>query len=290
MSARGNEIVKEAAPLIGRIRRVNPLVHNITNEVVTNFTANGLLALGASPVMASAVEEAAEMAGKAGALVLNMGTLTGSTVEAMLLAAQGANEAGVPVLFDPVAAGATRFRSETAQRILSTVKVDVIRGNAAEVANLIGENWAIKGVDAGELPEGQHPAELAQRAAKRWNTVTAVTGPKDYISDGETVYEIEGGHPILTRVTGTGCLLTSIIGAYCAVENNTLLSGAAALAGYGVAASLAAAKSAETGPGAFQIELLNELYNLSPEAVLREAVITEIQVDEAGGIGYEPRV
>ncbi|ANS73356.1 hydroxyethylthiazole kinase [Paenibacillus yonginensis] len=285
-----NEFRKAAAPLIERIRQVNPLVHNITNEVVTNFTANGLLALGASPVMAAAVEEAVEMAGKAGALVLNMGTLTGSTVEAMLLAAQGANEAGVPVLFDPVAAGATRFRSETAQRLLNTVKVDVIRGNAAEVANLIGENWAIKGVDAGELPEGRHPAELAQRAAKHWNTVVAVTGPKDYISDGAATYEIEGGHPILTRVTGTGCLLTSVIGAYCAVEDNKLLAGAAALAGYGVAAALAAERSAEAGPGAFQIELLNELYKLSPQTFLRDAVITKIQVDEAGEIMDEQRI
>nr|WP_138494734.1 hydroxyethylthiazole kinase [Paenibacillus pinistramenti] len=274
----------KAAALTKRVRQVNPLIHNMTNEVVTNFTANGLLALGASPVMAAAVEEAAEMAGKSGALVLNMGTLTGSTAEAMLLAAKEANKAGVPVLFDPVAAGATRFRSEIAQRILSSVKIGLIRGNAAEIANVAGEDWAIKGVDAGETPEGGEPAELARRAAARWQTVAVVTGAKDYISDGQTVIEIESGHPILTKVTGTGCLLTSIIGAYCAVEDDYLLAGTAALAGYGAAAARAARRTAETGPGAFQMELLNELYQLSPEAVLEEAVI-RVQ----GGTADEPR-
>lgn len=273
MSVSLNELLQEAASLIDRIRSQGPLIHNITNEVVTNFTANGLLALGASPVMAAAIEEAADMARISGALVLNMGTLTGSMVEAMIAAASSANAAGVPVLFDPVAAGATPFRAETAQRILNAVHVDLIRGNAAEVANLIGEAWEIKGVDSGAVPEGKNPAELAARAAAKWNTVVAVTGPEDYISDGHTTYAIGGGHPILTKVTGTGCLLTSIIGAYCAVERNYLLAGVAALAGYGIAASRAARLTLEAGPGSFQIELLNQLYKLEPGALSAESDI-----------------
>ncbi|MED4973982.1 hydroxyethylthiazole kinase, partial [Geobacillus thermoleovorans] len=125
----------EWAELLERVREENPLVHNITNVVVTNWTANGLLALGASPVMAYAKEEVGEMAKLAGALVLNIGTLNDKEVEAMLVAGQAANEAGVPVIFDPVGAGATRYRTETARRIAEQVKLAVIRGNAAEIAN-----------------------------------------------------------------------------------------------------------------------------------------------------------
>ncbi|WP_420488806.1 hydroxyethylthiazole kinase [Paenibacillus caui] len=268
-----NDLLHKVAPIIDRIRLSGPLIHNITNEVVTNFTANGLLALGASPVMASALEEVADMARVSGALVLNMGTLNGSTVEAMIAAAASANEAGVPVMFDPVAAGATPFRAETAQRILNAVKIDFIRGNAAEVANLIGEEWEIKGVDAGAVPEGKDPAVLAARAASRWNTVVAVSGPEDFISDGRTTYAIRGGHPIMTKVTGTGCLLTSVIGAYCAVERDYLLAGVSALAGYGIAAKRAAGLTEQNGPGSFQIEFLNQLYKLTADSVMQEADI-----------------
>jgi hydroxyethylthiazole kinase len=249
--------MQEIVKTLEKVRQVNPLVHNITNVVVTNFTANGLLALGASPVMAYAKEEVADMAKIAGALVLNIGTLNETEIEAMLIAGKSANENGVPVIFDPVGAGATAYRTETARKIVKEVKISIIRGNAAEIANVIGENWGIKGVDAQE--GNGDVVTLAKKAAQQLGTVVVITGKEDVVTDGDTTYVIRNGHPILTKVTGTGCLLTSVIGAFAAVEKDSLLAAVSALVSYGVAAEVAANKKGEEGPGNFQIEFLNEL-------------------------------
>ncbi|GHH96878.1 hydroxyethylthiazole kinase [Neobacillus kokaensis] len=247
----------DVCKMLQRIRDENPLVHNITNTVVTNFTANGLLAVGASPVMANAPEEAADMAKIASSLVLNIGTLNGQTVESMILAGMSANELDVPVIFDPVGAGATRFRTESAQTIMSKVKVAVIRGNAAEIANVIGEKWEIKGVDAG-ASEG-NVLTLATEAARKLNCIVVITGKEDVASDGTTSYVVANGHPLLTKVTGTGCLLTSVIGAFAGVEKDVLKASTAALMFYGVAAEKAVEKTYGQGTGSFQIEFLNQL-------------------------------
>ncbi|WP_433748353.1 hydroxyethylthiazole kinase [Falsibacillus pallidus] len=258
-----------------RLREMKPLVHNITNVVVTNFTANGLLALGASPVMAYAKEEVEEMASIAGAVVLNIGTLNKEVIDSMILAGKAANQQGVPVLLDPVGAGATRFRTDMANKILEEVQIDVIRGNAAEIANLLGIDWQIKGVDAGD-GKGD-AAEIALQAAKKWNCTAVVTGKIDSASDGKDTYLIENGHPMMTQVTGTGCLLTSVIGSYCAVESNHLAAAVAALTSYGIAAEMAAVKTGELGPGSFQIQFLNELANLSSEEIIQKAKFTKKQ-------------
>ncbi|QCJ42444.1 hydroxyethylthiazole kinase [Bacillus sp. S3] len=249
--------------ILEKVREVNPLVHNITNVVVTNFTANGLLALGASPVMANAIEEAADMAKIASSLVLNIGTLNAQTVEAMIAAGKAANVHGVPVIFDPVGAGATPYRTETAHRVMKEVKVAVIRGNAAEIANVVGEKWEIKGVDGG-MAKG-NITELAIQAAEILQCVVVITGKEDVVTDGTTTYIISNGHPILTKVTGTGCLLTSVIGAFAGVEKDLIQASVAALTCYGVAAEKAANQTAELGPGSFQIEFLNQLSLVSPE-------------------------
>lgn len=259
--------VDTVGQLLEKVREQNPLIHNITNVVVTNFTANGLLALGASPVMAYAREEVADMARIAGALVLNMGTLDERVVEAMLLAGRSANEHSVPVLFDPVGAGATPYRTDEARKIVKEVKASIVRGNAAEIANVIGEAWQIKGVDAG-AGDGD-VAALAKKAAAMLDTVVAITGKVDVISDGSRTFLIHGGHPILTKVTGTGCLLTSVMGAFAAVEKDMLAAGASALVCYGVAAEAAARKAAGEGPGSFQVQFLNELAALTSEDVRR---------------------
>ncbi|PGY08384.1 hydroxyethylthiazole kinase [Bacillus sp. AFS031507] len=251
------------------VRKVNPLVHNITNVVVTNFTANGLLALGASPVMAYAAEEVADMAKIASSLVLNIGTLNPQTVDSMIIAGKAANESGVPVIFDPVGAGATRYRTETAQRIMNEVNVSVIRGNAAEIANVVGEKWEIKGVDAGDAKG--NIIELAITSAQKLNGLVVITGKEDIVSDGKTTYVVSNGHPILTKVTGTGCLLTSVIGAFAGVEKDLLQASVAALTYYGIAAEKAAAKTVEMGPGSFQIEFLNQLALVSSEDIISHA-------------------
>jgi hydroxyethylthiazole kinase len=265
---------KDFSEVLVKVREVNPLVHNITNVVVTNFTANGLLALGASPVMAYAAEEVAAMAKIASSLVLNIGTLNPLTVESMLLAGKAANESNIPVVFDPVGAGATRYRTETAQRILDEVKISIVRGNAAEVANIIGEQWEIKGVDAGA--EQGNIVDLAITAAQKLGTVVVITGKEDVVTDGVTTYIAANGHPILTKVTGTGCLLSSVIGAFAAVEKNLISAAIAALTYYGVSAEKAALTTIEKGPGSFQIEFLNQLSLVSAEDVKQLSAITKL--------------
>jgi hydroxyethylthiazole kinase len=248
---------------LAAIRERKPLVHQITNYVVMNETANATLALGALPVMAHAVEEVEEMASVAGALVLNIGTLSGHWIEAMLLAGKAANQAGAPVVLDPVGAGATRLRTETAKRILDQVDVAVVRGNAAEVATLAGRSAEIRGVESISAEPG---GELAQAAAAELGCVASVTGPVDHVSDGERTIAVENGHELLATVTGTGCMSTAITGCYLAVARDRPLEAAAeALVAFGVAGEDAAAGS--SGPGTFHVALYDALYNLDPDTL-----------------------
>ncbi|WP_026582190.1 hydroxyethylthiazole kinase [Bacillus sp. J33] len=257
--------IHEIGSLLEKVRAVNPLVHNITNVVVTNFTANGLLAIGASPVMAYAHEEAADMAKISGALVLNMGTLTEKEVQSMLIAGKSANEHGVPVILDPVGVGATAYRTDTARRLLEELNISIIRGNAAEIANAAGQQWEIKGVDAGK--SNGDTVALAQAAASELGTITVITGKQDIVSDGNFTYSINNGHPFLTKITGAGCLLTSVAGAFSAVEKDLMKAAVSSLVVYGVAAEMAAEASNNRGPGTFQIEFLNSLYNITASDV-----------------------
>ncbi len=261
----------DLAVILEKVREENPLIHNITNVVVTNLTANGLLALGASPVMAYAAEEVAEMAQMAGALVLNIGTLNQTVVESMFIAGKAANDKGIPIILDPVGAGATQFRTDTAQRLMKELNISVLRGNAAEIANVSGQQWTIKGVDGGS--EQGDLVELAESTARRFNTVVAITGKEDVVSDGERTFIVKNGHALLTKVTGAGCLLTSIIGAFVAVEQEPVVASVAAIAFYGVTAEKAAIIAADKGPGSFQIELLNQLDRVSPDQLKQLASI-----------------
>jgi hydroxyethylthiazole kinase len=243
---------------LAEIRERKPLVHQITNYVVMNETANATLALGALPVMAHAVEEVEEMASVAGALVLNIGTLSQHWIEAMLLAGKAANGAGAPVVLDPVGAGATRLRTETAKRILDEVDVAVVRGNQAEVATLAGRKAEIRGVESISAEPG---AELAQAAAGRLGCVVSVTGVVDHVSDGERTIAVSNGHELLGTVTGTGCMSSALTGCFLAVARDRPLEAAAeALAAFGVAGEDAA--EGAKGPGSFHVALYDALYNL----------------------------
>ncbi|MCX8002358.1 MAG: hydroxyethylthiazole kinase [Anoxybacillus mongoliensis] len=246
-----------------RVREESPLVHNMTNVVVTNFVANGLLALGASPVMAYAKEEVADMVRLARALVLNIGTLNETDVEAMVIAGKSANEANIPVIFDPVGAGATAYRTETAKRILREVNISILRGNASEIASITGEQVRTKGVDAGNVQgDLEH---VAKKAARMFRCVVVITGKDDIVTDGERIVIVSNGDAMLTKVTGTGCLLSSVLGAFAGVGENVMMSSVAALAYYGVAAEKAA-KHAKA-PGSFQMAFLNALYEITAEEV-----------------------
>src|SRR5262245_9594661 len=212
------------------MRERKPLVHKITNYVVMNETANATLALGALPVMAHAREEVEEMVGLAGALVINIGTLSPPWVEAMLLAGRAANERGVPVVLDPVGAGATRYRTETAKRILDDVDVTVLRGNAGEVATLVGVDAEVRGVES--VGDTGDPASLAREAARALGVVASVTGPVDHVSDGARVLAIANGHPLLASITGTGCMSTAVTGCFLAAGEPALERAAEALVAF----------------------------------------------------------
>jgi len=253
------------------LRERKPLVHQITNYVVMNETANATLALGALPVMAHAREEVEEMVALAGALVLNIGTLSPHWVEAMLAAGRAANGAGIPVVLDPVGAGATRYRTDTAKRILSDVDVTVLRGNQGEIATLVGVDAEVRGVES--MAAGGDAADVARLAGKNLGVVASVTGVIDHVSDGERVVAVANGHELLATVTGTGCMSSAITGCFLAAKRDAPLEAAAeALGAFGVAGEDAARDA--KGPGTFHVNLYDALAALDPSTLDGRARIT----------------
>jgi hydroxyethylthiazole kinase len=256
-----------------RLRKRKPLVHQITNYVVMNETANATLALGALPVMAHAREEVQEMVRLAGALVLNIGTLSPHWVDAMLLAGKEANTVGVPVVLDPVGAGATTYRTETAKRLLAEIDVTVLRGNQGEVATLVGVAAEVRGVES--IGTGGDPAELARVAAAQLGVVASVTGAVDHVSDGRGTVSVANGDPLLATVTGTGCMSTAITGCFLAVKPDDPLAAAAeALVAFGVAGEDAARDA--KGPGTFHVNLYDALAALDPDGLDARARVAEL--------------
>lgn len=245
------------------VRREHPLVHNITNLVVMNSSANILLALGASPVMAHAQAEVEEMAAGAGALVLNIGTLDRSWIAAMILAGEAANRAGRPVVLDPVGAGATKLRTAEALNILRRVRVALIRGNPSEINALVDPAGKTRGVESSRGPDGVR--EAARALSEKTGSVVGVSGERDLIVRGEKSIRVANGSPLMTRVTGTGCGLSAAAGAFLAVRKDPLEAAGAAFACYGLAGEKAAASSA--GPGSFEPAFLDELYLLSEDEI-----------------------
>jgi hydroxyethylthiazole kinase len=245
------------------IRERKPLVHQITNYVVMNETANATLAIGALPVMAHALQEVEEMASAASALVLNIGTLSDEWVESMLAAGHAANRAGVPIVLDPVGVGATTYRTETAFRLVEELGPTVVRGNSAELATLAGREAEIRGVEA--VGDGAGP-ELAQAAARSLGCVVAVTGAVDHVSDGDRAHTVANGHELLGTVTGTGCMATAITGCFLGVRPDDPLEAAAeALVAFGLAGEVAAKQAKK--PGSFHVALYDALYDLDPEKI-----------------------
>ncbi len=268
-----------AAVLLARVRECRPLVHHITNLVTVNDVANVTLALGASPVMAHAPEEVEEMVSAAGALVLNLGTLTQAAVDVMVQAGRRANHEGIPVILDPVGAGATAFRTAQALRVLAEVRVACVRGNAGEIAALSGATGRVRGVDAAGGIAGVD--RLTVEVAGRTGAVIAATGAVDFLSDGTRGVRLENGHPLLARITGSGCMATAAIGAFAAVERDTLAAAAYALLCFEVGAENAAAVAG--GPGTFRAALLDALASLDGATVRRRARMVEWECAETGG-------
>jgi hydroxyethylthiazole kinase len=261
------DFAERAAANLALVREKNPLVHNITNYVVMNSTANALLAMGASPVMAHAPNEVEEMVAIAGALVLNIGTLDDAWVDSMHRAAAKASALGKPIVLDPVGAGATRLRTVSAKALIAAATPAVIRGNASEVLAL-GDGVAdTKGVDA--VHSVADAAKAAAELARELGTVLAITGPEDLVTDGQRTVRVTNGHPMMGAVTGTGCAATALIGAFLAVDSDPLDAAATALGYYGLAGETAAGSAA--APGSYAVALIDALYTLTPEA-LRDGV------------------
>jgi hydroxyethylthiazole kinase len=253
-----------AGDSLRRLRETKPLIHQITNYVVMNETANATLALGALPVMAHAKEEVEEMASLAGALVLNIGTLSPHWVEAMLLAGRVANDLGIPVVLDPVGVGATAYRTDTAVRLLDELHITVLRGNAGEIATLLGIEAEVRGVES--IAASADAADLARQVAQQLGLVASVTGAVDHVSDGETVISIENGHPLLATITGSGCMSSALTGCFLAVNRDAPLAAAAeALVAFGIAGEDAAVGA--KGPGSFHVALYDALAALDPETL-----------------------
>ncbi len=255
---------------VAAVRERAPVIHNITNYVVMNTTANALLALGASPVMAHAREEAADMVGIASALVVNIGTLSREWVLSMFSAAEHAKKKGIPVILDPVGAGATPYRTDTAREFVREFRPTVIRGNASEVMAVREDRAKTKGVDS---TEASHDALASAHEIHRdFGSVVVISGETDFIIGRGRTVMIRNGHPMMTRVTGMGCAATALCGAFSAVSDDPFSSAAAAMAVMGIAGEMAAEKS--DGPGTLQVRFLDALFSLS-----REDIVHRIRVE-----------
>ncbi len=244
---------------LGNVREKHPLVHNITNFVVMNSSANILLAEGAFPVMAHAINEVEDMVAIASALVLNIGTLTDDWIDSMIAAGKAANKKGIPVVLDPVGAGATPLRTRASRKILDAVDIAVIRGNASEINSLVNKAGKTRGVDSihgvDDVIDGANFLALERKC------IVAVSGKRDLIADGKHAVRIGNGVPMMGMVTGTGCGLSATVGAFIAVNDDAFEATVSAFAYFGLAGEIAN-KSAK-GPGSFEIAFRDALYNLS---------------------------
>lgn len=248
---------------IQRIRAKGPLVHNITNYVVMNNSANALLALGASPIMAHAIDEVDEVVAISDALVINIGTLSRAWIESMILAGQAARRKGIPVVLDPVGCGATSLRTATVRRLLDEVRPSIVRGNASEIRSIVIDERGAKGVDSAHGTD--EALEAAEALARRHGCVVSVSGETDLVVDGKSVIRVRNGHPMMPRVTGLGCTASALTGAFAAVNPSALEAAANAMVVSGIAGEMASERS--SGPGSFQVSFIDALYLMNEDEV-----------------------
>lgn len=258
--------IDEVIQVLERLRKNHPLVHCLTNQVVKNFTANVLLALGAAPAMVEHAGEAAEFAAMADALLVNVGTLDEPQMVAMRAAIASANSARKPWVLDPVAVGPLGVRTRFAREI-TALSPSLIRGNASEIIALAGQAGKGRGVDSGDAAE--NAIHAARELARQTGGAVLVTGPVDYATDGEKVISCANGHPLLTRVTGVGCAQGAVAGACVAACGNPLLGAVSAALFVGIAGDIAVRVSKR--PGSFAVAFLDALDELDADTLRREA-------------------
>lgn len=273
------DLVKQIGDILKSIRATKPLIHHITNYVTVNDCANITLAVGASPIMADDLGEAADITSISSALVLNMGTLNERTIESMLAAGKQANAIKIPVVFDPVGAGASELRNKTVERILREVKVSVLRGNMSEIRFLAGLHATTKGVDASDadLQGGLEIGHsIAETTAKKYGCVVAITGPTDILSDGRRTVLLQNGTKLLSNVTGTGCMCTSLVGSFCGASKDFLAAAAGGVLCMSLAGELAAEQAGETGNGSFHMAIFDAVSKMTAATMERRAKIEEV--------------
>jgi len=257
---------------IQKIRAEAPLIHNITNYVVMNTTANALLAIGASPIMAHAVEEVEEIVRIAGGLVINIGTLSPPWIDAMIRAGQEANRRDIPIVLDPVGSGATQLRTATAQRLLREAPPTIIRCNASEIRSLTLAEQCTKGVES--VHTSEETLEAARSLSRHCRCVVSMSGATDLIVAGVSTIRVSNGHPMMQRVTGLGCTATALTAAFAAVNSSPFRAAAHAMALMGIAGEMAVELS--SGPGSLQVNFLDVLHNIQESDIERR-----LQMDAA---------
>lgn len=267
------DVLLEITKILVKVREEKPLIHHLTNFVTANDSANITLAIGASPVMANDPLEVEEMALKASALVINIGTLNHQALDGIITAGLTAKEQRIPVILDPVGVGGTSARTKAARRLIETVMPDVIRGNLAEIQALTGQSGGIRGVDSTACETGSERAAVS--VAKTLGCVVALTGRTDIITDGNWVCRIDNDSSLLTSITGAGCMATSLVGSCCAVSGSHFFGAAAGIVVMGVAGELAAKSLAVgEGVGTFRARLFDAVYTVTPDLIIEYSKIT----------------
>ncbi|MGI6007633.1 MAG: hydroxyethylthiazole kinase [Ruminococcus sp.] len=269
-------VIKEAAELNTRMREVVPLVHNITNYVTVNDCANALLAIGASPIMADDIRETSDITAISSALVINIGTLNQRTVESMLRSGKTANELGIPVVLDPVGAGASEFRNETTRQILDEVKISILRGNLSEISFVAGLSVSTKGVDVSDQDSRNDAVSVARQAAERLGCTVGVTGAVDIVTDGKRVARISNGHPMMSKVTGTGCMTSAVTAGYAGMREDMWVAATAGILSMCLAGELAWVKAGSLGTGSFRTGIIDGLSLLNESMIEEMAKVEEM--------------
>ncbi|WP_353095172.1 hydroxyethylthiazole kinase [Tissierella praeacuta] len=270
-----NHLTNNCLNLFNEIRVKTPLVHNITNYVTVNDCANAILAIGASPIMADDVAEVEEIVSISSSLVINIGTLNQRTITSMIMAGKKANELHIPVVLDPVGAGASSLRNKTTQKILSQVKIDVIRGNLSEISFVAGLNVSTKGVDTAKADEKNDAVKIAKLVANKYSCVVGITGEVDVISDGIRIAKIANGHKLLSKVTGTGCMTSALVGSFCGITKDYYTAAVAGITAMGIAGEVSFEKYKEIGKGSFHIGIIDALSNMNKTYFSERAKIDE---------------
>ena len=273
-----NSIIENFEEYLDSINKNKPLIHHITNYVTVNDCANITLAIGASPVMADAIEEAQDFAAIASALVINIGTLNSRTIESMIGAGKNANSVGIPVIFDPVGAGATLFRNEATELILREVKISVLRGNISEIRYIAGLSANTKGVDASDFDSAEDAVQIATTLAKRYECIVAISGATDIVSNGRYTFSVTNGHSSMSRITGTGCMLASLVASFCGGNPKDLLgSTIAASLCMGVAGEIAFEKSGALGNASMRTTIIDEISKMNASTIKQRGIVNEIE-------------